>query len=204
MRGTQLARRAYDNEQILDQLGAFRTMSEMSLLFRAATVFISYQTLLQLNASHTALPKPLLRQCNATSLKSCSRNLRWPPLFAGWPATYLVACSTRSGFLCFFKSLHLKQISQLHSRLMQLGLAVADRASRDFRDFIMLVSLNIMQHKDQTIARRQIGNGALQRQTVDSRITMNEATSYRALLSQSVRNAVPWPLSCQRESEVEA
>ena len=44
----------------------------------------------------------------------------------------------------------------------------------------------------------------LHRQTVDSRITMNEAISYRTLFIQSVLNAVPWPLSCQRESEVEA
>ncbi len=44
----------------------------------------------------------------------------------------------------------------------------------------------------------------LQRHTVDSRMTMNEAISYSALFIQSVLKAVPWPDSCQRESEVEA
>src|SRR5215469_13895539 len=44
----------------------------------------------------------------------------------------------------------------------------------------------------------------VQRQTVDSRITIKEAISYKTLLSQSVLKAVPWPDSCQRESEVEA
>ena len=44
----------------------------------------------------------------------------------------------------------------------------------------------------------------LQRQTVDSRMTMNEAISYRALFIQSVRNAVPCCDSCQRESDVDA
>ncbi len=44
----------------------------------------------------------------------------------------------------------------------------------------------------------------LQRQTMLSRITMNEAISYSALFIQSVLKAVPWPASCQRASEVEA
>ena len=44
----------------------------------------------------------------------------------------------------------------------------------------------------------------LQRQTTDSRMTMKEASSYRALFIQSVLKAVPWPASCQRESEAVA
>ena len=44
----------------------------------------------------------------------------------------------------------------------------------------------------------------LQRQTTDSRNTMNEAISYMALFIQSVLKAVPWLDSCQRESDVEA
>ena len=43
----------------------------------------------------------------------------------------------------------------------------------------------------------------LQRQTVDSRITMNEAISYSAMFIQSLLKAVPWFDSCQRESDVE-
>jgi hypothetical protein len=44
----------------------------------------------------------------------------------------------------------------------------------------------------------------LQRHTVASRMTMNEAISYRVLFIQSVLKAVPCPASCQRESDVEA
>ena len=50
---------------------------------------------------------------------------------------------------------------------MQLGFAVTNRTVEHCGDFIMLVPLNIVQYKDETIARRQVGDGALQRQTVD-------------------------------------
>ena len=43
----------------------------------------------------------------------------------------------------------------------------------------------------------------LHRQTVGSRMIMNDASWYRPSSSQRVLNAVPWPDSCQRESEVE-
>src|SRR5262245_10116984 len=43
----------------------------------------------------------------------------------------------------------------------------------------------------------------LQRQVVGSRMIMKDAIWYRPWASQRVRNAVPWPDSCQRESEVE-
>src|ERR1700733_2866608 len=50
-----------------------------------------------------------------------------------------------------FGSIHLEQVAQLHSCLVQLGLAVADRTSNNLGDLIMLVSLHVVKHKDRAI-----------------------------------------------------
>jgi hypothetical protein len=49
-----------------------------------------------------------------------------------------------------------QQIPQLHSGLMQLRLAISDGTAHHGRNFIMLVTLNIMQHKNRAITRRQL------------------------------------------------
>jgi len=67
MRRAKIACRAGNDEQFRHQFRAFGTISKMISLFGAAAAFVLRQALLQLNASHTALPKPLLPQCTATS-----------------------------------------------------------------------------------------------------------------------------------------
>ena len=43
----------------------------------------------------------------------------------------------------------------------------------------------------------------LQRDAVGSRMIMKQATWYTASSSRGDTNAVPWPASCQRESDAE-
>src|ERR1700677_1547368 len=73
----------------------------------------------------------------------------------------------RSRFPGLFGSIHLEQVAQFHARLVQLRLAVADRTSRDFRDFIMLVSFDVVKHKYHPVAGRETFHGPLQLHSVD-------------------------------------
>src|SRR5579875_4024992 len=56
----------------------------------------------------------------------------------------------------------LEQIAQLHARLVELRFAVADGAAHHLRNLVMLVALNVMQHKDDAVSRGQAFHGALQ------------------------------------------
>jgi hypothetical protein len=55
----------------------------------------------------------------------------------------------------------LKQVAQFHARLMQLRFTIADRTSHHLGNFVMLVTLNIMQDKDDTVSGWQAFYGAL-------------------------------------------
>src|SRR5208337_3519389 len=67
----------------------------------------------------------------------------------------------------FFSSARFEKLSQLHPRFVQLGLAVADGTSHHFRNFIVFVTLNIMQQKNHSVSRRQGRDRLLQLQPVD-------------------------------------
>src|SRR5271156_6851194 len=66
--------------------------------------------------------------------------------------------------LGLFGSHELQIIPQLQSRLVELRLAVANRASHNLGNFVMLESLNIMQYKNRSIPWRQPVNRPLQLQ----------------------------------------
>src|ERR1700678_324103 len=72
----------------------------------------------------------------------------------------------RSRFPGLFGSIHLEQVAQFHARLVQLRLAVADRASHQTGNLIMLVTLHIMKNKNRSIAGRQVIYRPLQLQPV--------------------------------------
>src|SRR6266853_3331653 len=111
----------------------------MSPLCGAAAVFDFRQALLQLNASHTTLSPSVLRfQC-------------WPQALAPLPRLPLSLLSLlRNPGL--FGSIHLKQVAQFHSRLLQLRLAVSDGASHYPGDLIMRVTFDLVKHKDRAVA----------------------------------------------------
>jgi len=156
MRRAKIACRAGNDEQFRHQFRAFGTISKMISLFGAAAAFVLRQALLQLNASHTALPKPLLPQCTATPKCLHFPSGRPLPVFAG-SVYYFVACRWASGFLCFFYffcPVHFEQIPQLHARLVQLGLAVPDRAAHDLGNLIMFVTFDVVKNKNRPVAGR--------------------------------------------------
>src|SRR6201997_992371 len=168
MSRSQLARRAGDDEQFRNQFRAFGTISEMSLLFGAAAVFVFYQAVLQLNASHTTLPKPLLPQSTATSKLALSVP-RPLSVFAGF-VYYFVACRGASGFLSFptfFCPLHFEQIAQFHARFVQLGLAVPDRATDYLGYLIMFVTFDVVKNKNRPVTGREVIHCLLQLQPVN-------------------------------------
>src|SRR4029077_13292477 len=129
----------------------------MGLLFNGAAVFNLRQALLQLNTSHTALPKPCLSvYCDFSADRSSCASAK--------VAAVTTPCSGLSG-LC--GSIHLEQVAQFHARLMQLRLAVADRASHDACDLIMFVTLHVVQHENRTITGRETVHCLLQLQPVN-------------------------------------
>ena len=100
MRRAKIACRAGNDEQFRHEFRAFGTISKMISLFGAAAAFVLRQALLQLNASHTALPKPLLPQCTATSKCLHFPSSRPLPVFAG-SVYYFVACRWLQDFSVF-------------------------------------------------------------------------------------------------------
>ena len=100
--------------QFFNECRAHGTRPEVILLFGSAGVRSLFQASLQLNASHTALPKPLLHQCTVASA-SCS----------SCASTKGYGCTSLRWFLCsglfgLFGSSHLEQVAQFHARFMQL------------------------------------------------------------------------------------
>src|SRR6266568_2663221 len=57
-------------------------------------------------------------------------------------------------------------VAEFQPRLVELRFAVTDGTVEHGGDFIMLVSLDIVQHEDEPVACRQVGDGAFQRQAV--------------------------------------
>src|SRR5712691_2685060 len=86
------------------------------------------------------------------------------PQFSRLCQGYRCYCFPGSGFSGLFGSLHLEQVAQFHPRLVQLGLAVSDRASHDRGDLIMLVTFNVVKYKDRPVAGRETFHGPLQLQ----------------------------------------
>src|SRR5215469_1537749 len=76
-------------------------------------------------------------------------------VLAPLPELHLYYFFPCSGFGGLFGSLHLEQVAQFHPRFVQLGLAIADRASHDCGNLIMLVSFDVVKYKDGPIARRE-------------------------------------------------
>ena len=64
--------------------------------------------------------------------------------------------------LGLFGSHELQIIPQLQSCFVKLRLAVTNRATHHLGNFVMLESLDIVEHKNRFVARRQAVNGALQ------------------------------------------
>src|SRR5208283_1550704 len=105
------------------------------------------------------------------------------------PLLRLLMCSNLpySRLPGLFGSIHLEQVAQLHSRLMQLRFAVSDRASHQTGDLIMLVTFHIVKYKNRPVAGRQIIYCPLQLQSVyrsgQSRIVRPEVLLRRIILS---------------------
>src|SRR6202030_4683966 len=108
-------------------------------LFGASAFFDLHQAGLQLNAIHTAPPKPLSHQYTAI-FKSAGalrrsrsyRSVRSPPDHSISFQHYDPKLATRClRFAGRFGPIHLKQIAQLHTRLVELRLTIADRATDD-------------------------------------------------------------------------
>src|ERR1700685_362373 len=73
----------------------------------------------------------------------------------------------RSRFPGLFGSIHLEQVTQFHARLVQLRLAVPDRASHQTRALIMLVTVHVVKNKNRSIAGREVISRPLQLQPVN-------------------------------------
>src|SRR5450755_7205 len=69
--------------------------------------------------------------------------------------------------LGLFGSHEFQKIPQLQSCLVQLRLAIANRASHDFGNLVMLESFYIVQYKNLSVAGRQLVDRALQLQAID-------------------------------------
>src|SRR6266851_9018306 len=70
-------------------------------------------------------------------------------------------------FPCLLADLFLEQVPQTRARLMQLRLRISYRASHDFRDLVVLVSLDVMQYEHGPVARGQLLNRTFQIDPVD-------------------------------------
>jgi len=71
-------------------------------------------------------------------------------LVVQWPNV----CLTYSRFCGLFGSIHLEQIAQLHARLVQLRLAVADGAFEHGGNLVVFVAFNVVQYKNESVAAR--------------------------------------------------
>src|SRR5215813_4157100 len=60
-----------------------------------------------------------------------------------------------------FGSAEFQQVAQLHARLVQLRLAVADGATHHFGNLVVLVSFYIVQYENDAVTRWQALNGPL-------------------------------------------
>ena len=58
-------------------------------------------------------------------------------------------------------------VAEFQPRLVKLRFAITDGTVEHGSDFIMLVSLDIVQHEDEPVAGGKVGDGAFQRQAVD-------------------------------------
>src|SRR5690349_15311283 len=82
----QFAGRTGNYQQLFNQRGALGAIFQMRPLCNVVCLFVFRQALLQLNASHTTLPKPLLPHCTAAvetcNYSACPSNTSLP-VFAG-------------------------------------------------------------------------------------------------------------------------
>src|SRR4051812_10603673 len=58
-------------------------------------------------------------------------------------------------------------VAELEPCLVQLRFAITDGTVEHSGNFIMLVSLDIVQHENEAVARRQVGDGSFQGQAVN-------------------------------------
>src|SRR5579864_8208844 len=126
-------------------------------LFGASAVFDLHQAGLQLNAIHTALSPSLCRtnilpfsnqlaRCAVAEVTAVSGLRRITYI---WFQHYGPKLATRClRFTRRFGPIHLEQIAQLHARLVELRLAVADRTTDDGCDFIMFVTFHVVKNKN--------------------------------------------------------
>src|SRR5580693_7619007 len=122
----------------------------MGSLLQRAAVFYFRQALPQLNAIHTTSPRVYGDSSHHRS-SNAPAEVTVPSVY--FKADPYLPCSGLPGL---FGSIHLEQVAQLHARLVQLRLAVSNRASCDLGDFIMLVTLNVMQDKYCPVARGKV------------------------------------------------
>src|SRR5581483_10398599 len=61
-----------------------------------------------------------------------------------------------------FGSGHFEKVAQLHACFVQLRLAVADGTSHHLGNLVVFVAFNVVQHKNDAVARRQALDGAFQ------------------------------------------
>src|SRR5262249_37535287 len=52
-------------------------------------------------------------------------------------------------------------LTQTSARFMQLRLRISDRATHDLGNLVVLVTLDVMEHEDRLVARRQLPDGTL-------------------------------------------
>src|SRR5262249_42823188 len=56
----------------------------------------------------------------------------------------------------------LQQLTQTSTRFMQLRLRISDRATHNFGDLVVLVTLDVVEHEHGLIARRQFPDGTFE------------------------------------------
>src|SRR5882672_4466126 len=108
---------------------------------------------------------------SGSSSSNCSQFNITPTLISRRPVVRVQFRSQmlRSGIPLFglSGSLVLEDVSQLHSGLVQLRLAVADRTTHHVRNLVVLKAFYIVQNKNRSIARRQILHRPIQLDAVN-------------------------------------
>src|SRR5918999_200573 len=65
------------------------------------------------------------------------------------------------------RSAGVEKFTQLGSGFVELGLGGADGATEDARDLFVLVAFDVVEDEGRSVAGRQFGDGAFERQAVD-------------------------------------
>src|ERR1019366_7880268 len=73
----------------------------------------------------------------------------------------------RLSFCSPFRLAQLQKVTQFHSCLVELRFAIADGTAHHLGNFVVFVTFDIMQHKDDALSRWQTLDGAFQVDPID-------------------------------------